>query len=889
MTDFKLIEVLQASMMDCGPAIVTSFARGYGFTVDYHEIREYCETDADGSSYADLADVLCEKIGIPVEMSVVPREHLLSETSRYLPGITIALADGRTHVVLLGGVRGGRVTIMDPGPGIHKDRVQDLELYTAVETVDAQDWREHAESEEFLGPLTIRLGGLGLSRASVQELSDIARADESWRSFARLDASARFAQTMIERGALRATDASKVVESCFRQPSLEIPSQHWHVRQSEDDDAELDLFGVYVITLDRETATEAHLEEKRIESFERVTKGAGREAITHRPWKNMLSLVDVRDRWLLVLLSCVVGAVVFAEAVLFRGLLDEKFYERVSGFWIQATILVATFVVAAIVARWAADRIALQVGLRLGIRYRIRLRQAIQKCSPRFFESRIIADMAHRFHMLDVVGDLPHWLSQVMKYVASIAFAALAILLLSPLSALVLSVVVALISFQTWFFHAQIVAVENRLRSAEAGLANHFTNAVRARTPLKAHVAEVVVQVLQEFRLGYWRQASWVLLRSRGLVWSLNKLAAAGGFCAIAYLELRAVENPLAILVILYWYSIATSYAESASWVLSTWVPKLTILLIRLSEALASVKDPAEDVDYEAIFDALGWQPKKLPSIVKSADKAVSIEIKDVTVIAHSEVVLQDVALKISAGEHIAVVGRSGAGKSTIASLLMRHHTPSRGTVLIDGRVLDESHEQSLRDATIWVDPDVHLWNDSLLRNLFVGEARNDLHPDTLYDRLELSDIVARFERGGASPIGEEGKLLSGGEGQRVRLGRGLTVKSPRLVVMDEAFRGLDVARRRRLLRLVREEWRDATFVFVTHHIDDALSFDRVAVVEKGSIVEFDAPSNLMMADTHFKNLVTEHERLKRTWADQRLWRRVHVQSGLVKSGATVD
>src|SRR6185295_15327424 len=153
---------------------------------------------------------------------------------------------------------------------------------------------------------------------------------------------------------------------------------------------------------------------------------------------------------------------------------------------------------------------------------------------------------------------------------------------------------------------------------------------------------------------------------------------------------------------------------------------------------------------------------------------------------------------------------------------LLGWHRASSGAVIVDGEPLDGAHLDALRRQTVWVDPAVHLWNRSLADNLDFGLT--DRIPVSMGVRVadaELRPLIEQLPEGLQTPLGEGGALVSGGEGQRVRFGRGLGRPGARLVILDEPFRGLERARRALLLRRARLRWRDDTVVCVTHDISE--------------------------------------------------------------------
>ena len=216
------------------------------------------------------------------------------------------------------------------------------------------------------------------------------------------------------------------------------------------------------------------------------------------------------------------------------------------------------------------------------------------------------------------------------------------------------------------------------------------------------------------------------------------------------------------------------------------------------------------------------------------------IELSGVRVVAGGHEILQVDQLALTPGEHIAIVGPSGAGKSSLVGLLLGWHRAAAGEVRVDGAPLDGRDIQALRQRTAWVDPSVYLWNRSLADNLMFG-SRTAATPTALaalLDDADLRTLAARLPDAAATPLGEAGGLVSGGEGQRVRFGRALARPAPRLVMLDEPFRGLPRDRRSVLMARARARWRDATLLCVTHDIAETADFPRVLVVDGGRVVE---------------------------------------------------
>ena len=260
------------------------------------------------------------------------------------------------------------------------------------------------------------------------------------------------------------------------------------------------------------------------------------------------------------------------------------------------------------------------------------------------------------------------------------------------------------------------------------------------------------------------------------------------------------------------------------------------------------------------------------------------IDITQGTVLAGGHVLLRDLELRIEPGEHVAIVGPSGAGKSTLIGLLLGWHALASGAALVDGEVLDAAKLAALRRSTAWVDPAIQLWNRSLRDNLdFSTTDANAAHVAQAMRLADLAGVSQRLPEGLATSLGEGGALLSGGEGQRVRLARAMTQDGVRLVLLDEPFRGTDREQRQNLLETARRHWATATLLCVTHDIGETLTFGRVLVVEDGRIIEDGRPDNLAAMPSRYAELLAAETLAHTSLWQGRQWQHLHVGDGHVR------
>jgi ATP-binding cassette subfamily C protein len=199
---------------------------------------------------------------------------------------------------------------------------------------------------------------------------------------------------------------------------------------------------------------------------------------------------------------------------------------------------------------------------------------------------------------------------------------------------------------------------------------------------------------------------------------------------------------------------------------------------------------------------------------------------------------VRDVSLTIDAGATTAIVGPSGAGKTTLADLLMGIIEPTRGRLLVDGTPLTRNYLASWRERIGYVPQDSFLFHDSVRTNLLW--AKPDASEDDLWHALRLAaaeTFVAALPQGLDTVVGDRGVLLSGGERQRLSLARAL-VRQPKLLLLDEATSSLDSENEMRIQHAIKNLHQQMTIVIITHRLSTVRDADLIHVLDQGHLVE---------------------------------------------------
>lgn len=215
------------------------------------------------------------------------------------------------------------------------------------------------------------------------------------------------------------------------------------------------------------------------------------------------------------------------------------------------------------------------------------------------------------------------------------------------------------------------------------------------------------------------------------------------------------------------------------------------------------------------------------------------IQFKDVRfAYVHEREILKGISLEAAAGETVALVGESGAGKSTISRLLFRFYDIQSGQILVDGQDIREVAQQSLRAAIGIVPQDTVLFNETLHYNIHYGHFEaNEQEIARAINLAELDRLVEALPQGLQTMVGERGLKLSGGEKQRVAIAR-TVLKNPQIFVFDEATSSLDTKTERVIQQNLDLISKNRTTLIIAHRLSTIVHADKIIVLDQGEIVE---------------------------------------------------
>jgi ATP-binding cassette subfamily C protein CydCD len=243
---------------------------------------------------------------------------------------------------------------------------------------------------------------------------------------------------------------------------------------------------------------------------------------------------------------------------------------------------------------------------------------------------------------------------------------------------------------------------------------------------------------------------------------------------------------------------------------------------------------------------------------VAASVDALAVELADVTFAypTRPQPALENVSLRVPVGSTVALVGPSGAGKTTVANLLLRFWDPQRGVVRLLGHDLRDYTLNDLRRRIALVAQDTYLFNDTLRANIMLARPDADeLALAAALERAALSDVVAALPNGLDTVVGERGARLSGGQRQRVAIARAFLKNAP-VLILDEATSHLDAVSEMMVRDALERLARDRTTLVIAHRLSTVRDADAILVFDQGRVVESGTHAELLARGGLYAHLV---------------------------------
>ena len=288
----------------------------------------------------------------------------------------------------------------------------------------------------------------------------------------------------------------------------------------------------------------------------------------------------------------------------------------------------------------------------------------------------------------------------------------------------------------------------------------------------------------------------------------------------------------------IYYVNLLTWPIASIGWVTSL-VQSASASMERLDEFLNEAPD----------FESGQYIPKKFKGRI--VFEKVSFTYP------HSGVeALKDVSFELEAGQSLGILGKTGAGKSTVAALIVRQYDPTSGRITIDGVDLKEWNLPALKSHLGWVPQEAFLFSDTIANNIAFGMDAMDLaEVINAAKAAGVHDNISEFPKSYETRVGERGVTLSGGQKQRVSIARAL-IKKPEIMVFDDCLSAVDTETEEIILRNIKAATQDVSSLIIAHRISSVKHCDQIICLEDGRVIERGTAEELEQAGGHYTELV---------------------------------
>jgi len=554
------------------------------------------------------------------------------------------------------------------------------------------------------------------------------------------------------------------------------------------------------------------------------------------PYKRSLAVV--------LALSLAGTALALVLPYLFRGFIDRALNGRDSAALAEYVILFFTITLASFVLNVVSGLRYTKVSADILFDMRIALFRHLQALSPRFYARMPLGQIVSRLN--NDIGEIQRVATEVaLAWVSNVLFLIGTIVILVYLDRMLFVASLAMLPLALWAlvrYRAKLEGSIAVMRDESAGIGTFLIDTLQAMKLVVGMNAQDREQARFRARNDGFVASLMAMRRLTYFAGGLPGLLLSLGSAAVFLLGGWRVINgtiTMGTMVAFVAYQVRLLGPIQGMMGLYTGIATARVSLRRVHEILDAPIDVLEATDAEPLKTARGELAFR--NVTYTFDRGAAV--------------LDRVSLTIKEGEHVAIVGPSGVGKSTVADLLARHLDPDNGAVLLDGRDLKSLRLSDARRHVVVVDQDPSVFNASIEDN--IRFARPDATDGDVLEAVTasgLSDLVAASPDGLRTMVGERGRALSAGERQRLAIARAF-LADPAVLVLDEATGALDPATELQVVSGYEAVMRGRTTVVITHRLTLAQRADRIIVLAGGRIAEEGTPAELMAKGEAFTAL----------------------------------
>lgn len=473
-----------------------------------------------------------------------------------------------------------------------------------------------------------------------------------------------------------------------------------------------------------------------------------------------------------------------------------------------------------------------------------------------YIHARVMSDTSR-------IGELVSWV--IMQGVWNFSYLiGVVIVMLSmnvKLTLLILAVI-PLITVVFAIFQKKLVNENRHIREVNSKITGNFNEGITGAKTIKTLVIEDRVERDFVRDSKEMKRSSVMAQRYRSILAAMIGFASSIALAIVVWKggELSLIGNDAIGYMDVGTLSLFMSYAlgiiEPIRWIVDM-ISDLVREQVNIERLTRLLETKSDVTDTPEVIEKYGdtFSPKKENWETLHGD----IEFRDVSFKYPDgdEYILEHFNLKIPQGSNIAIVGETGAGKSTLVNLICRFYEPTSGQLLIDGRDARERSQLWLHSNIGYVLQTPHLFSGTILENLRYGKP--DATIDEINDalrRVSADGVVAKSENGLETNVGEGGDLLSTGEKQLISFARAI-VADPKILILDEATASIDTLTEQNIQKAISEVIRGRTSIMIAHRLSTVRDADMILVVSDGKIVERGTHSSLMKQKGHYYSLYT--------------------------------
>ena len=281
--------------------------------------------------------------------------------------------------------------------------------------------------------------------------------------------------------------------------------------------------------------------------------------------------------------------------------------------------------------------------------------------------------------------------------------------------------------------------------------------------------------------------------------------------------------------------------------------------VLNLIKYISEIREKLADgkVSAARVFDIILYKSfsKENYGTIKANNIKGNIEFKNVDFQYNSNKLFENLNLKIESNKMIAIVGRSGEGKSTILKLISKGYSVDGGEILIDNYNINDLSEKTIKDNISVVSQSPYIFNLSIKDNIkLANPTATDEEIIEVCKKAQIHDIIDQMEKGYDTIVGENGVILSGGQKQRIAIARAL-IKKSKIILLDEATSSLDNSNQEKIKNVIKELSKDHTVIIVAHRLSTIVDSDNIFVVNKHKICASGTHTELMNSCEEYRNL----------------------------------